>query len=63
MPTRMERYSLDRHYGGGTVKPGEAEERMRLLDAARKDMEREKHRNPPLIDLLKWLKADDPQAI
>lgn len=61
MPTRMELYGLDRYYGNGIVKPGEAEERMRLLAVARADMGAEQHRNPPLFDLLAWLKEEAPE--
>lgn len=63
MPTRMQLYGLDRHYGGsGKVRPEQAAERMRLLEAARLDYAAHNGRNAPLVDLLAWLREEAPDV-
>lgn len=63
MTTRMQMYGLDKYYGGSElVRPGEAEERIRLLGVARDDYARQYGRTAPLVDLLAWLREDAPEA-
>ena len=63
MVTRMQKYGLDKYYGGSEpVRPGEAEKRIQLLAVAGEDFAKQNGRTAPLVDLLAWLKEDVPEA-